>query len=70
MKVEEIRALSDEELNKRLEASRKELLDLRFKLATRQLANHRELVRVKKDIARMLTIKSEKELATAKPEKA
>ena len=37
MKIEEIRTYSDEELAKKLEASGKELMDLRFKLATRQL---------------------------------
>jgi large subunit ribosomal protein L29 len=41
---------------------RRELMDLRFKLATRQLTNHRELVKAKKDIARLLTVKSEREL--------
>ena len=62
MKVSEIRALSDDELDKRLEESRRELFDLRFRLSTRQLVNHRELPRVKREIARLLTIKTEREL--------
>ena len=62
MKVSEIRALSDGELDKRLEESRKELFELRFRLSTRQLVNHRELPRVKREIARLLTIKTEREL--------
>ena len=62
MKVSEIRALSDDELDKRLEESRKELFELRFRLSTRQLVNHRELPRVKAEIARLLTIKTEREL--------
>ncbi len=62
MKIEEIRVLSDKELADKIENSRRELMDLRFKLATRQLTNHRELVKVKKDIARLLTVKSEREL--------
>ena len=62
MKTEEIRALSNEELEKQLEASRKELFDLRFRLSTRQLVNHRELHRVKKEIARLQTIMREREL--------
>ncbi len=70
MKIEEIRTYSDEELAKKLEASGKELMDLRFKLATRQLANHREFGWVKKDIARMLTIKSERERGITGAEKA
>ena len=62
MNVEEIRALSNDELDKRLEDSRKELFELRFKLSTRQLVNHREVPRVKKEIARLLTIRKEREL--------
>jgi len=62
LKVAEIRALNDKELVKQFEDSRKELFDLRFKLATKQLVNHRELPRVKKDIACMKTIMHEREL--------
>ncbi len=62
MKISEIRALGDEELLKRLEEARKELFSLRFRMATRQLANHRELPKVKKKIARILTVMREREL--------
>ena len=62
MKVEEIRGLSSEELAKQEEAARKELFELRFKLATRQLVNHRQIREVKKTIARLGTIMREKEL--------
>ena len=62
MKVEEIRVLSTEELAKQLEEAHQELFNLRFRLATRQLVNHREIPRVKKKIARLKTIISEREL--------
>ncbi len=62
MKLTEIRAFSDAELHKKLEEAHQELFNLRFKLATRQLANHRELPRVKTRIARMNTIIREREL--------
>lgn len=62
MKVEEIRALNAEELVKQLEAAHKELFDLRFRLSTKQLVNHREVRRVKKGIARLKTIMKEREL--------
>ncbi|MFH1381891.1 MAG: 50S ribosomal protein L29 [Chloroflexota bacterium] len=62
MKIEEMRALGAEELNKQVEAAYAELLNLRFKLATKQLVNHREIRRVKKEIARLKTIITEKEL--------
>jgi len=62
LKVSEIRALSDEELLKQLEEAHEELFNLRFRLATRQLGNHRELPRVKKEISRLKTILREREL--------
>ncbi len=62
MKVSEIRALGDEELLKQLEEAHEELFNLRFRLATRQLGNHRELPRVKKEISRLKTILREREL--------
>ena len=62
MKVDEIRALNASELIKQLEASHQELFNLRFRLATRQLVNHREIPRVKKEIARLETIIREREL--------
>lgn len=63
MKAAEVRALKAEELAKQLEESAKTLLDLRFRLETKQLVNHREIRRVKKNIARLQTIIREKELA-------
>ena len=62
MKAKEIRVLSSTELRKQLEEARRELFNLRFRLATRQLANHREVRKVKKKIARMLTTLREREL--------
>ncbi len=62
MKVSEIRNLDVGELQKRLEAAREELFNSRFRLATKQLVNHRELPRLKKDIARFNTVLREKEL--------
>ncbi len=62
MKVEEIQALSTEELKKQLEEAHQELFNLRFRLATKQLVNHREIPRVKKKIARLKTIMRGREL--------
>jgi len=62
VKVEEIQALSTEELKKQLEEAHQELFNLRFRLATRQLVNHREIPRVKKNIARLKTIMRGREL--------
>ena len=62
MKLDEIRALSPQELRKQLEEAHQELFNLRFRLATRRLVNHREIPRVKRNIARLETIIREKEL--------
>jgi large subunit ribosomal protein L29 len=62
LKVEEIRALSNEQLAKQLEEAHQELFNLRFRLATKQLVNHREITRVKKKIAQLNTIIREREL--------
>ena len=62
MKVEEIRALSSDELLKQLEETHQELFNLRFRLSTKQLVNYREIPRVKKKIAQLKTITREREL--------
>ncbi len=62
MKLTEIKALGDAELQKRLEEAHQELFNLRFKLATKQLVNHREIPAVRKRIARINTIIREREL--------
>jgi large subunit ribosomal protein L29 len=62
LKASEIRALSNEELLSKLEEAHEELFNLRFRLATRQLGNHREIPRVKQRIARIHTILKEREL--------
>ena len=62
MRVGEIRALSSEELKKQLDDSYRELFNLRFRLATRQLTNYNEIRNVRKRIARIKTILREREL--------
>jgi large subunit ribosomal protein L29 len=62
LKTKEIRALKPEELSKQLEAAHQELFELRFRAATKQLVNHREIPRLKRVIARLKTIIAEREL--------
>jgi large subunit ribosomal protein L29 len=64
VKTEEMRTLSVEELTKRVNDAHQELFNLRLRLSTRQLVNHRELPKVKKEIARLETIIREKQLST------
>ncbi len=65
MKLSEIRELNDVELAKQLEEVHQELFNLRFRLATRQLVNHREIPRARKTIARIKTIMKEREQKAA-----
>jgi len=62
LKLDEVRVLSVEDLKKQIDEAHKELFNLRFRLSTRQLVNHREIPRVRKKIARLNTIMREKEL--------
>jgi large subunit ribosomal protein L29 len=62
LKLKEFRDLGTEDLKKQLEESHQELFNLRFRLTTKQLVNHREVRRVKKKIARLNTLLTEREL--------
>ncbi len=56
MKIVEIRKKSKTELNNMLQSSRNKLRALRFDLASGKVKNVREVRKIKKDIARILTI--------------
>ena len=59
--IKEIRGLSVEELDKKLNELKKDLFMLRMQHATNQLDNPLRIAAVKKDIARIKTIIREKE---------
>ena len=63
MRIEQVRALSDTKLNDEESNTYKELLNLRFKLSTRQLNNPGELIEAKRTLARIKTIRREREIA-------
>jgi large subunit ribosomal protein L29 len=54
--------MSTDEMNKQLQTAYQQLWDLRLKANTRQLVNHREIPRVKKQIALLKTILRERAL--------
>ena len=58
--LEELRGQSAEELNKQLVAAKKELFNLRFQNATNQLENTGRIKEVRKNIARIQTVITEK----------
>ena len=63
MDIDEVRALSDTELENELTAARRNLYDLRFQLATRQLNDYTQIERTRKRIARILTVQTERKKA-------
>ena len=62
MRAHEIREMNDQDLMKELEDSYKELLNLRFRVATKQLANVSQIKTTKKKIARLSTVARERRL--------
>jgi large subunit ribosomal protein L29 len=60
MKAKELRDLSIDELRRREDDLRKELVLARFKKANQQLKNPLKLREIKRDIARVLTVISAK----------
>lgn len=60
MKPSELRALTIDELKKKEQDLRRELFNLRFQQATGEIENPLRLYAVKKDIARVLTMMTEK----------
>ena len=66
MKIEKIREMSSEDLNKELSELKTELFKLRFNLATNGLDNPMKIKEVKKDIARVNTILKQREMEEAK----
>ena len=65
MKAKELRDMTNEELNSKLKELKEELFNLRFSNATGQLTNPMQINTCKKDIARIKTILTERDLKKA-----
>ena len=65
MKSNEIRSLTNGELANKLDDAHQELFNLRFQNVTGQLKNTARTRAVRRDIARIMTILRERELASA-----
>jgi large subunit ribosomal protein L29 len=64
----ELRDLPEEELQARLESSKEELFNLRFQLATGQLDNPMRIKQVRHEVARLMTLLTERSEATEEGE--
>jgi large subunit ribosomal protein L29 len=61
LRASQLRDMTDEELEEKMVATRKELFNLRFQSATGALENSARLRAAKREIARILTVKTERE---------
>ena len=61
----ELRLMDEDELRSRLGETKQELFNLRFQLVTGQLDNSQRLGQVRRDVARILTVLREQEIAEA-----
>ena len=62
MKINEIRDMSAEDLDKKLAELKEELFNLRFQMATGQCENPMKIREVKKSIARIKTLQRQNEI--------
>ena len=67
MKAKEWREKSEAEREKALSLLSDKLRTLRFDLSTREAKNHSDYDKMKKDIARLLTLKAETEMEVSVP---
>ena len=65
MEIDDLRALSDEDLATEQYETHRELMNLRFRAATMQLSNVNEIKKARKRIARLNTVARERELVRA-----
>ncbi len=65
MKVNEIRELTQDEIKTRIDDSRRNIVEMRFQLAMRKLESPAKLRAVKRHLAQLLTIQTEKVRGTA-----
>ncbi len=66
MRVSEVRSMTSDELRTRLQETRRELFNLRQQWYAGSLQDHNRLRAVRKDIARIMTVLHERELAADK----
>ncbi len=59
-KTAEVRELTDADITKRIDEIRKELFDLRFQQATRQLTKTHRFKEARTELAQLMTVKSER----------
>lgn len=62
-KISEVRDLSDQDLDEQIAATKKQLFDLRFQKATRQLEKSHQFGHARHRLSQLMTIERERQLA-------
>jgi len=62
VRIDEVRELRDQDFQRELENTLRELMNLRFRNASKQLANNAQLGAAKRTIARFRTVMREREI--------
>ncbi len=70
MPATELRELPDDELRQKLAEGKEELFNLRFQIVTGQLDDPRRIKQVKREVARVLTVLREREIAATRENEA
>ena len=63
--LDELRAMSEEQLQEHLAQQRRKLFEVRFQQATGQVENHRQIRNLRREMARTMTVQIELERAAA-----
>ena len=64
-KIEDARSLNDEELQEQIIATKKQLFELRFQKATRQLEQTHQFKHERHRLAQLMTVERERAIASA-----
>lgn len=62
MKIQDIRAMSDEELNEKIYELKSNLMTLRFQQKSGTLDNGKKITEIRKSIAQVLTVQKERSM--------
>lgn len=64
-KIEEVRDLSDQELSEQIVGTKRQLFELRFQKATRQLEKPHQFKHLRHRLAQLMTLERERQLAAS-----
>ena len=61
--IDDIRNMNDQDLMENLDSTQKDLMNMRFRIATMQLSDTNSLKRTQRKIARIMTVIREREIS-------